>query len=91
MPIVAEDKASGKVVVDTSFLLSDTLDLGNQLSDIVKDPDNPGNGYALDPARTYFGPSKAFPKNVIIEADETFASAKPDGTINTFVVNCLGT
>jgi hypothetical protein len=83
VPIVAEDKASGKVVIDTSFLLSDTLDLGNQLSDIVKDPDNPGNGYQLDPARTYFGPSKAFPKNVIIEADETFASAKPDGTINT--------
>jgi hypothetical protein len=83
VPVVAEDKASGKVVIDTSFLLSDTLDLGNQLSDIVKKPDNPAGGYRLDPTRTYFGAAKAFPKNDVIEADQTYVSSKPDGTINT--------
>jgi hypothetical protein len=83
MPVVAEDKDAGKIVVDPSFLLADNLGLGNQLSDIVKNPENPLNGYHLDPARTYFGPSKAFPKNDIIEADETFASDKPDPTIDT--------
>jgi len=83
VPVVAQDKASGKVVIDPSFLLSDTLDLGNELSDIVKDPENPEGGYRLDPGRTYYGPSKAFPKNDVIEADETFVSSKPDSTINT--------
>jgi hypothetical protein len=39
---------------------------------------NPQGAYHLDPARTYFGPAKSFPKNDVIEADETFASAKPD-------------
>lgn len=82
MAVAAEDKASGKALVDASFMLGDTLDLGNGLSDIVKNPENPQGGYHEDPARTYFGPSKAFPKNVIIEADQTYASAKPD-TINT--------
>jgi len=83
MPVVAEDSASGKIVVDPAFLLTDTLGLGNQLSDIVKNPDNPLNAYHLDPARTYYGASKAFPKNVVIEADQTFASDKPDPTIDT--------
>jgi len=83
-PIVAEDKDSGKVVVDAAFLLGDQLDIGNRLSDIVDDPDHPNSqgSYHLDSTRTYFGASKAFPKNVIIEADQTFASSKPD-TIDT--------
>jgi len=83
MPVVAEDTAAGKIVVDPAFLLTDTLGLGNQLSDIVKNPLNPINGYHLDPTRSYFGAAKAFPKNDIIEADETFASDKPDTTIDT--------
>jgi len=92
-PIVAEDTDSGKVVVDTAFLLGDQLDLANRLSDIVQDPDHPSarDGYHLDSTRTYFGPSKTFPKNVIIEADQTFTSAKAadqpfggnSGTIDT--------
>jgi hypothetical protein len=81
-PIVAEDKTNGKVLIDLSPLLGDVLDLGNALSDATKSDTNPMGGYRLDPSRTYFGPSKAFPKNVVIEADETFASVKPD-TINT--------
>lgn len=80
--IVAEDKATGRIVIDTSFLLHDNLDLANALSDVVKNPDNPQGAYHEDPERTYFGPSKTFPENVIIEAEQTYASEKPD-TINT--------
>ncbi|MBV9646276.1 MAG: zinc-dependent metalloprotease [Candidatus Eremiobacteraeota bacterium] len=82
LSVIAEDKTNGKVLVDLSPLLGDTLDLGNTLSDTVKNEENPQGAYRLDPTRTYFGATKAFPKNVIIEADETFASAKPD-MINT--------
>lgn len=78
LAVVAEDKASGKVLVDLTPLLGDTLDLGDALSERLKSDGNPQGAYRLDPARTFLGPSKAFPKNVVIEADETFASAKPD-------------
>jgi len=81
-PVAAEDKAGGKVVIDTSFLLGDTIGLGNLLSDIVKNPTNPLGGYHLDPSRSFFGRTKAFPENVIVEADQTFGSEKPD-TIDT--------
>jgi hypothetical protein len=81
-PIAAEDKTSGRVVIDASFLLRDSLDLANGLSDVVKNPENPMGGYHEDLERSYFGPSKAFPENVIIEAEQTYASEKPD-TINT--------
>lgn len=82
LPVVAEDKANGRTVVDLAPLLGDTLDLGTALSDAVDSAANPQGGYRLDPTRTYFGPSKAFPRNVIFEADQTFASSKPD-TIDT--------
>ncbi len=76
--VAAEDKASGKIVVDGSFMLADVLDIGNTLSDIVKNPANPLGGYHQDPNRTYFGGTKAFPENDIIETHQTFESAKPD-------------
>lgn len=82
LPVVAEDKATGKTLVDVAFMLGDTLDLANGLSEIVENPKNPQGAYHQDTSRTYFGESKAFPKNVVIEADQTFASSKPD-TINT--------
>jgi hypothetical protein len=80
--IAAEDKASGKVLIDASFLLGDTLGLGNAISTAVATPENPEGAYRLDPSRTYFGPAKAFPKNDLIEVEQTFASLKPD-TIDT--------
>jgi len=78
LTVVAEDKATKKVVADLAPLLGDTLDLGNALSDAAAGPLNPFGGYHLDPTRTYFGPSKSFAKNAVIEADQTFASSKPD-------------
>jgi len=83
-PIVAEDKAGGKIAIDGSFMLADILDIGNALSDIVENPKNPLGGYHQDPNRTYFGDSKAFPENDIIETHQTFESLKPDA-IDTVV------
>ena len=60
------------------------IDFGNTLSETVKDPMNPLGGYRLDPTRSYFGVSKVFPKNVLIEANQTFASLKPN-VIDTVV------
>lgn len=76
--IAAADSASGKIVIDGSFLLSDVLDLGNALSDAVHDPKNPQGAYHQDANRTYFGTTKAFPENDIIETHQTFESVKPD-------------
>jgi hypothetical protein len=78
LPVIAEDETDGKVLVDMSPLLGDTLDLGETLSARSAGERNPLGGYRLDPTRTYFGATKAFPRNVMVEADETFASAKPD-------------
>jgi len=83
-PVVAEDKAGGKIVIDGSFMLADILDIGNALSDIVENPKNPLGGYHQDPNRTYFGETKAFPENDIIETHQTFESLKPDA-IDTVV------
>jgi len=80
-PIESEDKDAGAIVINPAFMLSDLLDLGLALSDALEKA-NPLGAYRLDPARSYFGASKAFPKNVMIEADQTFASAKPQ-TVNT--------
>jgi hypothetical protein len=81
--VVAEDVDAGRIVFDASFLLADTLDLGTALSDNLEKT-NPLGAYRLDPTKTYFGPAKAFPKNVVIEADQTFVSTKPE-TLNTVV------
>jgi hypothetical protein len=82
LPIVAENTAGKSRLLDISALLGDLLDLTNDLNDAVAATHDPEGAYHLDPSRTYFGPSKAFPQNVIIEADQTYASAKPDA-INT--------
>ena len=68
--IAAEDAKTGNVVFDASSLLNDILDLNN----ILKGSLGQAAQYRLDPARTYFGRVKAFPRNVMIEADQTWAT-----------------
>ena len=75
--VLSIDPLSGGVVFDVSGLLGDVMDMTDALNQAIADPDDPRTNYRLDPERTYFGPSKAFPKNVLIEADQTFASFKP--------------
>lgn len=75
-PIVAEDPVAGKVVFDAAPFLDDVLGLKAVLSQALQT--TPEHAYRLDPARTVFGPSKAFPQNVIIDADQTWASDDPN-------------
>ena len=45
----------------------------------------PGSAYRLDDARSYFGTTKAFPENVIVEADQTFTSAQPPDVFDNVI------
>jgi hypothetical protein len=74
-PIVAEDKTAGRIVFDASPFLGDVLGMTAVLKQALQTP--PDQAYRLDPERTYFGPTKAFPDNVIIDADQTFVSENP--------------
>lgn len=76
-PVVAEDAATGRVVFDASFLLGDVDNIAAQLKQITG-PDNPDNAYHLDTDRTLFGPTKAFPQNIIVDADQTWATDSPN-------------
>jgi len=72
-PIVAIDERSGAVVIDATPFLDDQLNLKNILRR------GAGGGgrtqpYALDPQRSYFGPTKAFPNNVVLEARQDWVS-----------------
>ena len=82
--IVSENKPGNSVVVELSALLGDVMDLANTLNVTIASPLNPLGNYHLDPTRSFFGQSKAFPKNVLIEADQTFTSFKPS-VIDTVV------
>jgi uncharacterized protein DUF4953/uncharacterized protein DUF5117 len=75
--IAAEDAPSGKIVFDASYLLGDVLDLTDAFRFAFGTDKKPGSAYRLDDTRSYFGPAKAFPENVIVEADQTFVSAMP--------------
>ena len=70
-PVVATDATNGHLVIDASFFLADVYNLAAALK-TVTGPDNPDQAYSLDPDRTLFGPTKAFPQNVIITADQTW-------------------
>jgi len=72
LPIVAQNK-SGLMLVDLSPLVSDTIGLESALNAVVNDSGD--DAYHFDSSRSYFGPSKAFPENVVIETEQTFASS----------------
>ncbi|MDB5094747.1 MAG: hypothetical protein JWO85_2848 [Candidatus Eremiobacteraeota bacterium] len=75
--IVAERKEDKAIVIELSALLGDVMDLTTSLNGVLAPPTNPAGAYHLDATRSYFGLSKAFPKNVVIEADQSYASFKP--------------
>ena len=79
LPVVSQDKDRKIRVLDATPLLGDLLDLGASLTQAVGGGRNPEAAYRLDPSRTYFGASKAFPKNIIVEADQSFTSSGVDG------------
>ena len=73
-PIVAEDQLTGKIVFDAAPFLGDVLNMTAVLK-LALGTSDPDQTYRLDGDRTYFGPTKAFPQNIIIEADQTFTAA----------------
>jgi hypothetical protein len=80
-PIVATDTTTGHLVFDASFFLSDIYNLASTLKQITG-ADKPDQAYSLDSDRTLFGPTKAFPLNVIINADQTWKSDNPQTVDN---------
>src|ERR1700681_4611536 len=66
--IAAEKKDDKSVVIELSTLLGDVMDFANNLNEVIKDPTNPLGSYRLDAQRSFFGVSKAFPKNFPIKA-----------------------
>ncbi|HVA28195.1 MAG TPA: zinc-dependent metalloprotease [Candidatus Baltobacteraceae bacterium] len=71
--IVAE--GDGHIVFDASPLFKDTLDLEQIINGSLHT--TPQTAYHLDPERTYFGATKAFPENVVIHVNQLWATSAP--------------
>ncbi|MFN2461242.1 MAG: zinc-dependent metalloprotease [Candidatus Velthaea sp.] len=82
--VVSENKTANTTVIELSAFLGDVADMTNTLNAVIAVPTNPLGTYRLDPTRSFYGLSKAFPRNVVFEADQTFVSLKPS-VIDTVV------
>ncbi len=78
-PIVATDAATGKIVIPAAVFLGDVANYSAVFDSIVSGPQH---AYRLDPSRTFFTKSKAFPDNDVLRVNQTWASADPDGIDN---------
>jgi hypothetical protein len=71
-PIAAVDERSGAIVIDAAPFLEDQLNLKaifrRATGGSARSP------YSLNRERTYFGPTKAFPKNIVLEARQDWTS-----------------
>lgn len=81
-PVTAVDAVTGNVIFDASFLLGDLIDMQDYLRQSLGTTNTPDATYKLDADRTYFGTTKAFPDNVIIVANQTFAASSPNTVDN---------
>jgi hypothetical protein len=79
--VVSTDPKTGNVVFDASSLLQDVTDIGDALTDVDGGKANPMGAYRLDPTRSYFGVTKAFPQNVTITVNQSFAALDPSPDI----------
>ena len=71
--IAATDDKTGTVVIDAAPFLEDQLNLKAVLAANLHDAPK-ADPYMLDRDRTYFGTTKSFPKNVVIEALQDWTS-----------------
>jgi hypothetical protein len=71
-PIAAADENT--IVIPASFLLGDVADFD---SSINFGPPSPG-AYRLDPSRSYFAVTKAFPENDVLRVSQTWQSSAPN-------------
>lgn len=86
-PVVAQDAKTGDVIFDAAPFLGDVIDMQEYLRLVLNTDKNPTAAYKLDADRTYWGTNKAFPQNVILEADQTFASAQPQTQTSVTIDN----
>jgi hypothetical protein len=71
--IVAE--GGDHIVFDASPLFSDALDVDHIINESLRT--TPATAYHLDTSRTYFGTTKAFPENVVIDVEQLWATNAP--------------
>jgi Met-zincin/Domain of unknown function (DUF5117)/Domain of unknown function (DUF5118) len=71
--IAASDDKTGAIVIDASPFLEDQLNLKAILAQNIHDTPK-ADPYVLDHDKTYFGSTKSFPKNVVIEALQDWTS-----------------
>ncbi len=88
-PIVATDAVSGHLVFDASFFLGDVYDLAAVLK-MVTGPETQSKCIGSMRIAPLFGPTKAFQDNVIITADQTWASDDPQTIDNVPDPRSLG-
>lgn len=79
--VVSTDPKTGNVVFDASSLLQDVTDIADALTDVDGGKANPMGAYRLDPTRSYFGITKAFPQNVTITVNQSFAALEPTADV----------
>lgn len=73
-PIVAQD--DNTVVIAADAFLGDVADLARNFQDLSRT--NPLHAYHLDPSRSFFSQTKAFPQNDVMRVDQTWQSLDPD-------------
>ena len=73
-PVVATDPKTGDIVIDGAPFLDDQLNLKNALRASARSGDSKAAPYALNKERTYFGATKAFPRNVVIDVYQDWSS-----------------
>ena len=68
-------EGEGHIVFDASPLFSDALDMDHIINGSLRT--TAATAYRLDSSRTYFGATKAFPENVVIDVNQLWATNAP--------------
>ncbi len=79
--VVTTNPATGAPVFDVTALLQDVTNISDTLTEINGGTHNPMGAYHIDPTRSYFGVTKAFPENVTITVNQTFTSLNPEADV----------
>ncbi|HTZ53613.1 MAG TPA: zinc-dependent metalloprotease [Candidatus Acidoferrum sp.] len=68
-------EGGGHIVFDAAPLFSDVLDMDHIINGSLRT--TPATAYHLDASRTYFGQTKAFPENVVLDVKQLWATNAP--------------
>src|SRR4029077_12681489 len=74
--VVAQDDKTGDIIIDANAFLGDVIDLSDSLkANLGTDPEN---SYRLEADSATFGPTKAFPNNVLLEVRQNWLTDVPN-------------